>query len=40
MKELNFQHDDPNPWGTTRLVLWTIAAVLAGIDVVLFFLRT
>jgi hypothetical protein len=40
MKELNFHHEDPEPWGRTTIVLWTIAAVLAGIDLVLFFLRT
>jgi hypothetical protein len=40
MKELNFHHDDPDPGGATSIVFWTIAAILAGIDVVLFFLRT
>jgi hypothetical protein len=37
MKQLNFH--EPEPSGKTLIVLWTIAAVLAGIVAVLFLAR-
>jgi hypothetical protein len=40
MKQLNFDHGGPDPWSTTQLILWFLAAVLAGIVFVLFLART
>jgi hypothetical protein len=37
---LNFDHGGPDPWSTTQLILWFLAAVLAGIVFVLFLART
>jgi hypothetical protein len=39
MKQLNFDKGEPDPWQNTQIVLWTIAAVLAGIVAVLFIMR-
>jgi hypothetical protein len=40
MKQLNFDHGGRDPWSTMQLVLWIVAAVLAGIVFVLFLARS